>query len=169
VRAHVAVCVLAYGMLRAVERLADKAELGMSGEQALGKLGQVTVEQANLGGLKLRVRRDLTVEQKSIFEALRAPPPPWVKPLVANTSPPSSQNSDHNSLVVSDLPQTVKAGPENAEKAILGLRAQPVASGFIPDERSSDTRSDATRPPGCENNGAGLARPAIRPCSEVLP
>jgi hypothetical protein len=90
VRAHVAVCVLAYGMLRVVERLVDKAALGMSGQEALAKLALVTVEEAAVGGLKLRVRPDLTSEQQSIFEALHTPPPPRVEPLVANFSTPSS-------------------------------------------------------------------------------
>lgn len=34
-RAHVGVCVLAYGMLRVVERLVEKAGLPMSGQEAL--------------------------------------------------------------------------------------------------------------------------------------
>jgi len=90
VRVHVAVCVLAYGILRAVERLPDRAELGTSRQQALGKLEQVTLEQANIGGLRFRVRLDVTAEPKSVFEALRTPPPPRVEPLVANSSSASS-------------------------------------------------------------------------------
>jgi hypothetical protein len=69
VREHVVVCVLAYGMLRLVE----KAALGISGQEALAKLAQVTEEEARVGELKLRVRPDLTSEQQSIFEALRTP------------------------------------------------------------------------------------------------
>lgn len=90
VRAHVAVCVLAYGMLRLVERLVEKAALGISGQEALAKLAQVTVEEATVGELKLRVRPDLTSEQQSIFEALRTPPPPRVEHLVATSAAPSS-------------------------------------------------------------------------------
>jgi len=84
VRAHVAVCVLAYGILRVVERLVEKAGLGMSGQEALRQLERMTVEEANIGGLGLRVRSDLTPEQRAIFEALKTSPPPRVEPLVAN-------------------------------------------------------------------------------------
>jgi len=87
VRAHVGVCVLAYGMLRVVERLVEKAGLPMSGQEALRKLERMTVDDANVGGLGLRVRSDLTPEQKSIFAALRTTPPPRVEPLVANCLP----------------------------------------------------------------------------------
>jgi transposase len=90
VRAHVAVCVLGYGMLRVVERLVEKAGLGISGQEALARLAQVTVEEATVGGLKLRVRPDLTPDQERIFEALRTPPPPRVEPLVATSAAPSS-------------------------------------------------------------------------------
>jgi hypothetical protein len=77
-------------MLRVVERLVEKAALGISGQEALAKLAQVTVEEATVGGLKLRVRPDLTAEQERIFEALRTPPPPRVEPLVANSNAPTS-------------------------------------------------------------------------------
>jgi hypothetical protein len=86
VRAHVGVCVLAYGMLRVVELLVEKAGLPMSGEEALGKLERVTVEQAKVGGLRFRLRPDLTPEQKAIFAALGVPEPPRVEPLVATPS-----------------------------------------------------------------------------------
>lgn len=89
VRAHVGICVLAYGMLRVVERLVEKAGLGMSGQDALRTLERMTVDEANIGGLGLRVRSDLTPEQERIFAALHVSPPPRVEPLVANRSPAS--------------------------------------------------------------------------------
>jgi hypothetical protein len=86
VRAHVGVCVLAYGILRLVERLVENAALGMSGEDALRTLERMTVDDTVVGGLGLRVRSDLTTDQQRIFDALHVSPPPRVEPLVANPS-----------------------------------------------------------------------------------
>jgi hypothetical protein len=73
-------------MLRVVELLLEKAGLSMSGEEALGKLERVMVEQAEAPGLRFRLRPDLTPEQKAIFAALGVPEPPRVEPLVPTPS-----------------------------------------------------------------------------------
>lgn len=90
VRAHVGVCVLAYGMLRLVELLVEKAKLGISGEETLRRLERMTVNKASIGDLALRIRSDLTVEQKQIFAALRVSPPVRVEHLVANRPQPAA-------------------------------------------------------------------------------
>ena len=85
VRAHVEVCVLAYGLLQVVEKLLGRAGVPLSGQEALARLEAVTVDEVRVGELGLRVRSDLTTEQEEIFRALGVAPPPRIEHLVANS------------------------------------------------------------------------------------
>ncbi|NPV60990.1 MAG: IS1634 family transposase [Actinobacteria bacterium] len=76
VRAHVAVCVLAYTMLRLIEMLCEEAGLHISGEEALRKLSSISKNELEVGPLSFWVRSELTPEHDSIFRALRISPPP---------------------------------------------------------------------------------------------
>jgi len=76
VRAHVAVCVLAYTLLRLVEMMCDEAGLKITGEEALRELATITKQEVKVGQLSFWVRSELTAEHESIFRALKLPLPP---------------------------------------------------------------------------------------------
>ncbi|MFZ5769537.1 MAG: hypothetical protein ACOY3F_12740 [Bacillota bacterium] len=76
VRAHVAVCVLAYTLLRLIEMLCQEAGLQISGEEAVRKLSAITRNEIEVGPLAFWVRSELAPEHEMIFRALHVPLPP---------------------------------------------------------------------------------------------
>jgi len=76
VRAHVAVCVLAYTLLRLIEMLCQQAGLQISGEEAVRKLSGITRNEIEVGPLAFWVRSELAPEHETIFRALHVPLPP---------------------------------------------------------------------------------------------
>lgn len=76
VRAHVAICVLAYTLLHLVEMMCDEAGLKITGEEALRQLAMITKQEVKVGRLSFWVRSEVTAEHESIFRALKVALPP---------------------------------------------------------------------------------------------